>query len=272
MNTVRPSGYFASNVLLKLKTDTKQIRLIKWFFIFTGIWKSESNQQHNSLVAYLHLVILLLAFGSISYKFILKYDDIDINTEILLHFVEIFHSICAIIMLIIKRKRIARLAEFLNYTVDFSKLPIENEEKCKMMLTKEFDSLMKVIKLAFGGIIFVYISVIIDSNALCLSGTRQRKLLYPSWFPFSTDSADDVVLYYLAVAFELLIYVELVCIDLATAGIWYGTINTVSGIFAILGHCFQNLGNSEPLVSLEGTAEREGKIKNLIGLHNFIFR
>lgn len=263
---------FASNTLLKLNTDTKQIRFLKRFFVFSGIWKSESNQQFNGLVAYLHLTILLTAFGSITYKFIMKYNDIDVNTEILLHLVEIFHSICAVTMLIVKRQRIARLAEFFNYTLDFSKLPIENEEKCKIILWKELDSLMKVMKLAFVGIIFVYISVVMDSNALHLSGSRKQKLLYPSWFPFNTDSLENGFLYYLAVVFELLIYVELVCIDLATAGIWYGTINTVSGIFAILCHCFQNLGDLKPTMTFESKAESEGKIRNLIELHNFIIQ
>ncbi|KAG8292342.1 hypothetical protein J6590_042577 [Homalodisca vitripennis] len=249
---------FRSNKVIKINKEFEDEHLVKFmtkFFVFAGIWKSGNDHQHNSMVAIFNLTVLTVAFLSISYMFILKYNDIDMNTEILLHFVEIFHTICTQIMLIWKRQNVARLAEVFTISLDRMDLPVNDRQSCVLILRKEQDSFLRVMKMAFAAIVSVYISVIIDSNAFLVFGNQ--KLLYPTWFPFDTD-VNHIWFYYLAVVFQLLVYIELLFVDLAAVGLWYGTINSVSGMLHILGMCFQE--EEEP--------SGANKTKCLVDFHN----
>lgn len=270
----------STNGLFIYTSETKLIKFLKTFFMFCGVWKSTTDHSHNKIMSFLNLTFLLFGFVSIVYMFILKYKDIDVNTEILLHSVEIFHSICALIMFIHKKQTIQRLALVLNLTLDLDKLPIEDKENCNLIIEKGQRFLLKTLKLAMLGIVSVYVCVVFDSNAFSIYG--KKKLLFPSWFPFETDPK-NVWFYYLAILFELVIYVELLCVDLATVGVWYGTIITVNSTLDILGHCFRTLGEQDRkryaenrrsgLITISNRRVRKEfgqKLKNCIDLHCFL--
>lgn len=265
------------NGLFIYTSETKLIKFLKKFFMFCGVWKSATDHSHSKIMSFFNLTLLLFGFVSIIYMFILKYNDIDVNTEILLHSVEIIHSICALIMFIHKKQTIQRLALLLNLTLDLDKLPIKDKENCNLIIETGQRSLVRTLKLAMLGIVSVYVCVVFDSNAFSIYG--KKKLLFPSWFPFETDPK-NIWFYYLAILFELVIYVELLCVDLATVGIWYGTIISVNSTLDILGHCFQTLSEQDKKTYAENRRSRVAnrrvckrfsqKLKNCIDLHCFL--
>lgn len=270
----------SKNGLFIYTSETKLVKFLKTFFMFCGIWKSAADHSYNQIMSVFNLTFLLFGFVSIINMFILKYKDIDVNTEILLHSVEIFHSICAIIMFIHKKQTIQRLALVLNLTLDLDKLPINDKENCNLIIETGHCFLLRTLKLAMLGIVSVYVCVVFDSNAFSIYG--KKKLLFPSWFPFETDP-NNLWFYYLAILFELVIYVELLCVDLATVGVWYGTIITVNSTLDILGHCFQNLGEQDRKTYAENKTSRVinisnrrvckefgQKLQNCINLHCFL--
>lgn len=271
----------SKNGLFFYTSETKLVKFLKKFFIFSGIWKSASDHSYNKTMSFFNLTFLLFGFASIFYMFVLKYKDLDVNTEILLHFVEVFHSICAQIMFIRKKHAIQRLAKVLNLTLDLEKLPIKDKEHCNLIMETGQRFLLKTLKFAMFSIVSIYVCVLIDSNFFSING--KKKLLYPSWFPFETDPRNGW-LYYLAVLFQIVIYIELMCVDLATLGVWYGTIFTVSSALDVLSHCFQTLGERDNIIYSERrriqaangiknrrvNKEFHQQLKNCIDLHSFL--
>lgn len=224
-----------------LEKESKEKRCLKKILMFyqrTGLWKSQTEREICWIKSTVIVVLLLVGIINGSYMFYLNYDNFKINTDVLLHIAISIHSLFVYLTFMYQQKTSKWLLNVLNTEFDHFEDSLF-VKKTKFWKLEEKKTLFQI-NFIYYLILVTQVTYLFQTNFYSFDPSK-RKLMYPLWFPFPLNNSS----YYLALIFEILIFVIHLHVHIMSSGLFCCCTNLHSAITEIIAKILTNIHQSK---------------------------
>lgn len=156
--------------------------LENWYRVI-GIWTNKSNRNFNWKLILFGFVFLAYNIISCTYLAYLNIEDLELFTEILLHFLYSVIVAYVWIVVLINHKHLASIYSYIESKYDIC-CSTASHEGTKPIIERAEKYIIRVVKLS----VYLFLTTLSIRGILTLLLHRKRKLIFPLWLPFGTDS------------------------------------------------------------------------------------